>query len=199
MYSVIIVANGKGLRFNSNKMLAKIENKTVIQKTIEAFIDTNVDQIILVSSKEVFDCLPLSLKKLIQLTSGGETRSESVKCGLELVKNEYVLIHDGARPFISSKLIKNIMVCLKTSQAVIPKMNIVDCLKQNGKTVDRSEFFITQTPQGFVTELIKKAYEYCNNSFYDDAQLIEVKYPNIEIKYIEGEKTNIKITNPSDI
>ncbi|AGR41724.1 IspD/TarI family cytidylyltransferase [Spiroplasma diminutum] len=199
MISLIIVANGTGQRFGSNKMLLNIDGQYLINKTIKCFegID-DIKEIIVVSNQEIFNIID---NKKVICVNGGNTRSQSVECGLKLAKQEYVLIHDGARPFITKKLIKNIVNSLKNNEVVVPFLKISNCLKRISnskvKTVNREEYIQTQTPQGFKTSIIRKAYENNKAEFYDDCQLLEdTKY---EIHFINGEEENKKITFITDI
>ncbi|ALD65930.1 IspD/TarI family cytidylyltransferase [Spiroplasma cantharicola] len=199
MVSLIIVANGSSERFGQNKMLVKIENQFLVNQTISNFYNIkDIKEIILVSNKEVFNVIK---DNKIILIEGGATRSESVKKGLAVCKQKYVLIHDGARPFISKNLIISIIENLKLHDCVVPVLKITNCLKliKNNKikTVNREEYIQTQTPQGFKTELIKEAYEKKNIEAFDDCQLIEKQ--NNKIKFIDGDDKNIKITFKNDL
>ncbi|AKU79265.1 2-C-methyl-D-erythritol 4-phosphate cytidylyltransferase [Spiroplasma turonicum] len=201
MFTVIIVANGGSERFgDENKLLTKIDGDFLINKTINAFKKINeFDQIILVSNDEVFNVID---KNLITYVKGGKTRSLSVMEGLKLVKNNYVMIHDGARPFISKKLVEKIMYYQLKFDAVVPTLPITSCLKKmvNKKitTMNREIYFTTQTPQSFKTELIKNAYNCLDENWLDDIQAVE-KIKGIKIKTINGDEKNKKITFKEDI
>ncbi|AGR40717.1 IspD/TarI family cytidylyltransferase [Spiroplasma taiwanense] len=199
MISLIIVANGSSVRFGENKMLVKLKDEFLILKTIKNFLDFNeIDQIILVSNDQIFNVVNL---KEVEKVYGGLTRSESVQKGLEKVRNDFVIIHDGARPFTSKKLIKKLIQNLKPNIAVIPILKITNCLKKISnnkiKTVDREQYFISQTPQGFYTKLIIDCYKNFNRDWFDDSQAIEEN--NGKLILIEGDKKNIKITFKEDI
>ncbi|QHX36273.1 IspD/TarI family cytidylyltransferase [Spiroplasma sp. BIUS-1] len=199
MVSLIIVANGSGQRFGGNKMLAKIDNDFLINKTIECFSKVEkIKELILVSNKEVFDVIK---NKDVIFVDGGKTRSESVKKGLEKVTGDITLIHDGARPFVSNQIIEQVIKNLDENDCVIPSLKITNCLKKitNNKveTVNREEYLESQTPQGFKTEVIKKSYEKAVGDFYDDCQLLENS--NYKIKFVEGSYENKKITFLKDI
>ncbi|WP_339029936.1 IspD/TarI family cytidylyltransferase [Spiroplasma endosymbiont of Cantharis nigra] len=199
MISLIIVANGSSERFGQNKMLVKIGNELLINKTINSFYNIKeIKEIILVSNKDVFNLIK---DEKIILVEGGETRAESVKKGLELSKENYVLIHDGARPFVTKKLIQSIIENLKNYDCVVPTLKVINCLKliKNNKikTVNRDFYIQTQTPQGFKAEIIKKAYAKKNYRNFDDCQLIERQ--SNKVKFIDGEESNIKITFRKDL
>ncbi|WP_338985135.1 IspD/TarI family cytidylyltransferase [Spiroplasma endosymbiont of Diplazon laetatorius] len=199
MISLIIVANGTGQRFGENKMLVKIENEYLINKTINCF--KNIEQIkevILVSNKEVFDVVE---NDSIIFCEGGSTRSESVKIGLEKCTEEFVMIHDGARPYVSKRIINESIMNLENNDCVVPVLKVTNCLKQfvknKIKTVNREGFVQSQTPQSFKTKIIKEAYNKNLGEFYDDCQLLE--NDNYKIKLIEGSEKNKKITFKEDL
>ncbi|AHI52362.1 IspD/TarI family cytidylyltransferase [Spiroplasma culicicola] len=200
MFDLIIVANGKSLRFGENKMLIKINDQYLINKTVSQFIDNKMlNKIIVVSDIGMSEYIDKKYLDKIDFVNGGSTRSLSVQKGLEVVESEYVLIHDGARPFTSKQLIAKIVDNLKDNQVVIPILKVSNCLKYvNGeiKTVNRDDYVMSQTPQGFRSEIIKKAYSNVDPNWIDDCQAVENK--NIEIKFIEGEIKNIKITYKED-
>ncbi|WP_339020934.1 2-C-methyl-D-erythritol 4-phosphate cytidylyltransferase [Spiroplasma endosymbiont of Atherix ibis] len=199
MVSLIIVANGKSQRFGKNKMLAKIDNDFLINKTIKCFKEIkDISEIILVSNEEIFNIVK---NKKIIFVNGGLTRTESVKKGLDRVSKNFVLIHDGARPYVSKKIIESIIINLKENDCVVPVLKVINCLKKitNNKieTVNRDAYVQSQTPQGFKTKIIKKALENNSSNFYDDCQILEnMKY---KIKFIDGEDENKKITFINDL
>ncbi|AUB31083.1 IspD/TarI family cytidylyltransferase [Spiroplasma floricola] len=199
MVSLIIVANGASQRFGENKMLIKIENDFLINKTIKCFEQIKeIKEIILVSNEEIFNRVK---NKKTLFVNGGLTRTESVKKGLEKVSQDFVLIHDGARPYVSKKIIDSIISNLKENDCVVPVLKVTNCLKKitNNKveTVNRDNYVQSQTPQGFKTAIIKKALKNNFSDFYDDCQIIE----NMEykIKFIEGDEKNKKITFINDL
>ncbi len=144
---------------------------------------------------------PLGLKWLC--VAGGKLRQNSVYEGLKALPPTctHVLIHDGARPFVSAKLVENICIALTHEhKGVIPGLAITDTIKsvQNGlinKTLDRSKLFTVQTPQGFDRHILEKAHQKIqeqNLSVTDDASILE--YCNYPVYMIEGESQNVKIT-----
>ena len=106
-YDAIVVAAGKGKRaeLGFNKILFKMKNgKTVIENVLDIFLDDkDCQKIILVTDEEI-----VSKNKLVVVTKGGEERIDSVENGLALVESEYVLIHDGARPFLNKKALEEV-------------------------------------------------------------------------------------------
>ncbi|MBN3040959.1 MAG: 2-C-methyl-D-erythritol 4-phosphate cytidylyltransferase [Candidatus Omnitrophica bacterium] len=150
---------------------------------------------------------PYKAKKLgVFFVKGGPRRQDSVKNGLGFLGDDidYVLIHDGARPLASRKLVLNIIKELKKNQAVICALKPRDTLKFVGKkgyarkTLDRDKIVSVQTPQAFRKELILRAFDKRGKKYlFDDAQAVESL--GVKVKVIEGERTNIKITYPEDV
>ncbi|QBQ07221.1 2-C-methyl-D-erythritol 4-phosphate cytidylyltransferase [Spiroplasma gladiatoris] len=200
MIDLIIVANGKSSRFGKNKLLEKINSQTVIEKTIECFLENkNFNKIIIVTNNEIENILKSKFFN-IKFLKGGKTRSLSVKKGLQLVDSEFVMVHDGARPFVNNKLIENLISSIKQNDAVVPVLKITSCLKRTiGEliTQNRDEFVVSQTPQLFKASALKKEYKNVDQDWYDDCQAIENK--GYKIITIDGDNENIKITYKSDI
>jgi 2-C-methyl-D-erythritol 2,4-cyclodiphosphate synthase len=109
--------------------------------------------------------------------------------------SDITLVHDGARPFVSRELIEKIICDTKKHGSCVPKLEITESLKKDGKSVNREKFFTTQTPQGFKTENLMYAYSQ-NPNGTDDAEVFERFFP---VHYIDGERTNKKITFPEDL
>ncbi|KAF5271428.1 hypothetical protein FQR65_LT17606 [Abscondita terminalis] len=184
MCDLILLANGTSQRFGENKLLIKIGEEFLINSLLKKIIKIKeISQIILVTDIEIKNIV-INDKK-INVTSGGNSRQESVLSGLKLVNEKDVLIHDAARPFVEESLILEVIKELEHNDCVIPTLKIVDCLKHNGKTVNRDEFFLSQTPQGVKTDLIKKAYN-SDEVFFDEGHAIEKMDKDIVIKYIKG-------------
>lgn len=198
MFDVIIVAYGKSERAGLDKLSFDLNGQSVLARTINAFNSiTEINKIIVVTDKNIE-----SRDKII-VTKGGASRSDSVQCGLALVTAPYVLIHDGARPYVSKALIAKIMQTTLLYDSAIPCVKIVDSLRQLQdnrlvNSVDREKIAGVQTPQGFATALIKKAYSLSEGKTNTDESEIFAKY--IEPPYaIEGEVANKKITYAEDL
>lgn len=209
-YSAIVLCAGKGSRsgLTYNKMLYRFKNKTVYEMTMEIFLnDERCKQIVVVTKEEELDDLKkLISSKKIDYVFGGKERQDSVYNGLQVVKEDYVLIHDGARPYLKKENIDDIMECLNKNDAcllVVPvKDTIKVCIDGNiVKTLPREQLVQAQTPQAFKTELIKRCYQKGKDKNYiatDDASLVEY-FENIEVKAVLGSYSNIKITTPDDL
>ena len=209
-YSAIVLCAGKGSRsgLTYNKMLYRFKNKTVYEMSMEIFLnDERCKQIVVVTKEEELDDLQkLISSKKIDYVFGGKERQDSVYNGLRVVKEDYVLIHDGARPYLKKENIDDILECLNKNDAcllVVPvKDTIKVCIDGNiVKTLPREQLVQAQTPQAFKTELIKRCYQKGKDKNYiatDDASLVEY-FENIEVKAVLGSYSNIKITTPDDL
>lgn len=206
-YSAIITAGGTSSRFgNTNKLLEKIYNKEIIKYTVDAFINANIDEIIICANESIISLLEdfFTDYQNVKIIIGGNTRQASVYNGLQIVTGDYVLIHDGARPMITPEIIKNVMNEVAIKKAISVMTKTVDTIKEvdeNGKiirTIDRSKLYNTQTPQAFETSLIKDVHEKLKGQTYtDDAGMVEAM--GIEVYMVNGDYKNIKVTTKSDL
>lgn len=216
MNGVIIVAAGTGSRMKKdiNKQFIKLDNKEIIAYTIDKFyINNEIDDIVVVIKKDEEDYFKENILekynfKNIKIAYGGEERQDSVYNGIQkLDKNcEVVLVHDGARPFVTEEIINNSIQEAKKYNAVVVGVKVKDTIKvvgEEGNIVDtpnRKYLWSVQTPQVFKYDIITKAYENAYNENYygtDDAMLVEkIGY---DVKMIEGSYDNIKITTQEDL
>jgi len=208
-YSVVIVAAGKGSRTNLeyNKVFYKINGESVIHKTLSVFMqDEECVEIIVVISKveqAMFEHL-LDSDKIVYV-EGGSTRQESVYNGLEAVSSAYVMIHDGARPYLTNKEVGSLKQILKKEDACLLMVPVIDTIKivEDGyvvSTPQRSTCFAAQTPQCFKTSMIIDCHRKAIKDGFiasDDAQLVE-KYGG-KVKVVMGDYANKKITTKEDL
>ena len=207
-FSLIITAGGTSSRYgNTNKLLEKINDKTVIEETVAKFIDFDkIDEIIISANISIIPILGnmFSGFSKIKIIEGGNTRQKSVYNALQIVKNEFVLIHDGARPLIKKDTIAYVLEAVVDKNAVTVMTKTTDTIKEVDaegriiRTIDRSKLYNTQTPQAFRTDIIKQAHEKLKDgNFTDDCSMLEEL--NIPVYIVNGSYTNIKITIKSDI
>ena len=206
-FSVIITAGGTSSRYGtSNKLLEKINNLTVIEETVNKFIDfEQITEIIISANSGIIDVLNnIFNNHKINIIEGGSTRQKSVYNALKCVNNPYVLIHDGARPLITKDIIQNTMETTVKYNAVSVMTKTTDTIKEVDdtgriiRTIDRSKLYNTQTPQGFKTSLIVDAHEKLKDGNYtDDCSMLEEL--NIPVYIVNGDYTNIKITVKNDL
>ncbi len=215
--AMVIVAAGRGMRAgqeNGPKQYRLVGGKSVIWHTLKAAVDANIfSNIIVVIHLEDIDLIKEcagEYSKKISCVAGGATRQESVRNGLlalEVDAPEYVMIHDGVRPFIGMDLLVRVKEALGPEIAVLPALAVSDTLKRRNEkglidgTVDRQNLFAAQTPQAFPYAKILaahlKAHSEQVTDFTDDCALAE--WAGLSIKIIEGSPDNIKITWKRDI
>lgn len=214
-YKVIIPAAGSGSRMGAgfNKLFLKIKNSPIIELTIKIFgEDPRCNEIILPikeAEKHLFDTLNLSksIKQKITYVQGGSERQESVYNGLLSIKDAagYVLVHDGARPFVSKDVIERILERLNEHQAVICAVPMKDTIKKViddkvVETIDRSTLWGVQTPQAFTYDNLVQAHQKAiKNGFLgtDDASLVE--WNGQVVSVVSGDYNNIKVTTKEDL
>lgn len=213
-YSVVIPAAGSGSRMNLgyNKVFYEFRGKTVLEHTAQCFLnDPQCRQIIVIHSPEEEDMMKKFVKERfshsnIQLVIGGAQRSDSVYAGLREVRERLVLIHDGARPFITQDKIDALLDTLREYQACIlavPCKDTIKVVKQQiiASTPERTTLWQAQTPQAFHTELILHAHEEARRhqaDVTDDASVVE-QFTKHDVRIIMGSYENIKITTLGDL
>ena len=216
MNSVVIVSAGRGNRMKCdiNKQFLKIGGKEVIAHTIEKFYNNkNIGEIIIVVREDEKEFLQENIINKygyinLKIAFGGKERQDSVYNGLQEVdKNcSIVLIHDGARPFVTNEIIEQSIECAQKYNCAIVGIPVKDTIKivnENNdvcNTPDRNTLWSIQTPQVFEYSLIMKAHEKAKDDKYygtDDSMLIE--YLGYNVKVVEGSYDNIKITTPEDL
>lgn len=207
MISTIITAGGVSERFGSNKLLETYDGKAVIEHTILKFIDLS-DEIIIPATDETREFIkssPVFCEK-ITFASHGATRQKSVYNALNKCKyNDFVLIHDGARPFIEKSDIKKIIDEVKIKKALCAGVFATDTIKitdKDGKilkTTDRRNVFQAQTPQAFSYDLIYRAHKTFEDrdDFTDDSSLVEALGEPVYTYLCSG--VNKKITTRADL
>ena len=198
--SVVICAAGRGERagFDKNKLLAPLFGAPALWHTLKKFNIIEIDEVIVTSSENDYEeisalAAPFNYKVVI----GGSTRTESVKRALDAVTGDIVLIHDGARPFLSQKLIRDCIECVKKHRSAVCAFKATDTVIYSNTRLDRNEVFLVQTPQGFYTEDIRNAYEKAGDKIYTDDSAVYAEF--VATPYIlEGEAENKKLTYKSD-
>lgn len=211
-YSVIVLAAGRGSRTNLdyNKVFYTFENgQTVLNKSLSVFLsDEDCKQVVLVCADYEKDYVTENYlyDSRIQVVTGGQTRQDSVYNGLQIVDQDYVMIHDGARPFVEKKWILDLKHSLETVDACLLMVPSVDTTKivVDGyvkESLERKLVYHAQTPQCFKTDLIKECHQLARNKQVqatDDAQLVEW-FSKVRVKVVLSSFTNKKITLPEDL
>ena len=217
--TAIVLSGGSGTRMKSDipKQYLELDGYPVLYYSLRAFQDSDVDDIIIVSSKEYIDkcndiAICYGISKVSNVVCGGQERYESVYNGLLACQDtDMVLIHDGARPMISKDIIKRNLDELAHNSACVTGVLSKDTVKIADKdgfvmmTPERRYVWNIQTPQSFDYNLIMSSYEKMmqadtseRKGITDDAMVVEL-FSNRKIRFVEGEYSNIKITTPEDM
>lgn len=206
---ILGAGNGTRMKTKDSKLLLKIGGKTVIERSVDAFLSSSdIDEVIVtVREQDIETFSDLLTDERVTFVIGGDTRQQSVRNAVETIDECGLLaIHDGARPLISSDAIDDTVRAAKEYSAAATGVYVKDTIKVVDKdgfvvnTPDRSTLFAVQTPQIFDFELYKSALEFAEKNgrdFTDDCQLAE--YYGKKVKMVTGDYTNIKITTPEDI
>ena len=210
----VIVAAGRGVRLKAKtpKAFGGLKGKPLLYYSLKAFqVHPQISRIILVvDKKQLFNAFHLvkryKFSKVAMIVRGGKERKDSVASGLGEVRKhaKYVLIHDAARPFVTSKLISDIIKALKNFDCAIPGIPVKDTVKYADSrgvvraTLKREGLFQIQTPQGIRGSLIKSILKNTKKrrAAYDDASLVE---KTRKVKIVLSNPANIKITTPDDL
>ncbi len=217
-FAVILAAAGSGTRMGTTtkKQFLTLNEKPLLIRSLEGFLSVPFirEWVIVTGADDVEETRQLLHTYFseeghppLQVVAGGAERQESVYLGLQAIReSEYVLIHDGARPFVTGNLIKRIMDEVIQAGAVVPAIPVKDTIKQvdgNGwvsSTPERNSLWAVQTPQAFHLPLILEAHQQAIRQGWtgtDDGMLLEKM--GKPVKIVMGEEKNIKITTPFDL
>lgn len=218
MVSAIILSGGSGKRMESGtpKQFMEIGGKPLIYYALSRFEASIVDEIVLVTRKQDMDRMRSEVverygfRKIKRLVPGGAERYNSVYNGLKNINrsSDVVLIHDGARPFVTNSMILESIRTARKYKACTVAVPVKDTIKvvdedMNGiETPDRRMLYAVQTPQAFDVKTLLEAYKRMHidgsKDATDDTMIVE-KYIGINSRIIEGDYRNIKVTTPDDI
>lgn len=222
--TAIVLSAGQGKRMGTKiqKQYIELEGKPIVYYALETFQKSSlIDRIILVvgqgqeeyCQKEIIEKYQLS--KVTDIVEGGSERYHSVQNGLKKVgKDEYVFIHDGARPFVTEEMLERVYAAVCEYPACVVGMPVKDTIKiadENGfirETPKRSLVWQIQTPQVFDAELIVPAYRQVIEreqelldkgvQITDDAMVVETMCAH-PVKLVQGSYENMKLTTPEDL
>ena len=212
----IIPAAGEGRRMGGavEKQFICLRGIPILAHTLKIFDQSPlVDGVVLVvagrqrKSLEEMILGPYPCRKLIEVVRGGRERQESVSRGLDAVPTEceYVVIHDGVRPLVTSELLTSVLKAAQSHDAALAAIPARDTVKhaEDGQvkaTLERDTIWLAQTPQAFQASLLRRAYgevERARIIATDDAALVERL--GVEVQVVQGSPENIKVTTPSDL
>lgn len=200
--AALIPAAGRGERLGKgHKALVKVAGKTLLERSLEAFLG-HVDEVVIAVSQDMFSISEAIIANRAKLVLGGDSRQASVYALLEATDADIVLVHDAARPFLSQSIIKTCIEKVKDVGAATVVKAVVDSLivTNKGTTVNRDKLSAVQTPQAFKRELILKAHIAAmegNLSATDDAGL--VRAINAPVALVSGNNWLMKVTTPEDL
>jgi len=197
-----ILAAGRGTRFGADKVQALLGRKPVWRWAVDAYLShPEVDGVLVVGAT---DTLPLfDAPGLYKVVPGGTTRQDSSWAALQAAPPscETLLVHDAARPFVTPKIISDVLAGIRETGAAAAAVRVTDTIKQMVEggiaTLDRSRLWAMQTPQGARVDLLRRAHEVATDSHTDDMALIEAL--GVHPRIVEGDPRNFKITHPEDL
>ncbi len=204
----IVVGGGSGNRFGGTpKQYRRLGGDAIFRRALAAFAaHPRIDAVQPVigaddAARFAAACGDLPVRAAV---AGGATRSASVRAALDAVAADApdrILIHDAARPLVSTALVTRVVAALAHHAAVVPGVAVRDTLKRAPQgtieaTVDRGGLVAVQTPQGFAYPLLRAAHARGDDAT-DDAGLVERM--GVPVHVVEGEMTNLKITEPDDL
>lgn len=208
----LVVAAGRGTRMSGDvpKQYKMLAGQSVLRRTLHSFVShPEIDRVIpVIHPDDIDDFAAASAGLAVEpAIYGGETRQASVLNGLEHLADgsapAKVLIHDGARPFVTAKIIDDVLNALGHADAAIPVLDVHDTLKRSDgvtvtDTIDRSNLVRAQTPQGFRFPAILGAHrEMAGKALTDDAAVAEAT--GLTVATVSGLEENIKITRDEDL
>lgn len=221
-FSAIVLSAGVGSRMKSDipKQYMDLAGKPVIYYSLKAFEESGFSSIVLVCGKDDVEYCQKEIVEKYNLTCvtaivpGGKERYHSVYEGLKaLSETDYVFIHDGARPMITQDTILRLKEAVVQEEAAVAGMPVKDTIKivdeeaYVSETPERQYVWQVQTPQCFSYSLIYEAYKsiiqdeeegWTIPKITDDAMVLEYATDH-EVKMIEADYRNIKITTPEDL
>jgi 2-C-methyl-D-erythritol 4-phosphate cytidylyltransferase len=202
---VLIAASGISRRMGEDKLLLPLEVGTVIEETMEIFSHEKIKGVVLVCRDPVVEQMGRRHPNITSVVKGGEQRAESVMAGLRAIpEGSYVLVHDGARPFLSDAALERAIEAAEKKLCFFLGIPLRDTLKEMEghvvkRTPPREHFVLAQTPQGAPRDLLLAAYEEAKRAGFvgtDDCSYLE--FYGVEVVLVPGEEGNWKLTFPED-
>jgi len=203
----VIVAGGSGKRMGDvYKQFSLIAGKQLFLYPLEKFLEYGVKRVVLVVPEEKLSLIKEKTSKFnekIKVVRGGKRRQDSVYNGFKETSEEIVLIHDAVRPFISVELIARVVKGVEKFGICAPGIPVRDTLKIYKKdeilwTRSRTNLLQVQTPQGFRSGILEHIVSlFSTHSFTDELAFAEKL--NYDIRWVEGDPFNIKVTYPMDM
>lgn len=216
-YTLILLAAGSGRRMktSNNKIFLELDGISIIERTLNIFLaDDECCRVLLVIKKseklEIQKIFADRIDSRVEFVIGGEERQDSVSRAVKKLdlKDEYVMIHDGARAFVTKAELDRLKQSIINFSVVLLGIPVKDTIKQVNSekqvcaTIPRSKLWQAQTPQMFRVEILKKVHKRLQKTKFlgtDDVSLVEKFFPEEEILMVMGNDENIKLTTPVDL
>jgi len=207
---VVIAGAGISQRMGEDKVFMYLAGKPLLAWSVDVCQSCElVNQIAIVLHETKLDLgrrlvTERGWSKVVEVCPGGDRRQDSVRHGLSKLKGcDWVIIHDGARPFLTLELIRDGLEAAKSTGAAVAAVPVTDTVKRGGsdlmvkETLNRQELWAAQTPQIFRFDIITKAHEQIKDDVTDGAGMVEQL--GYKVKLYMGSYGNIKITTPQDL
>lgn len=212
MNVTVLLAAGSGTRLDQNKakQFIEVDGKELFLYSLDVFHNSsNIDKIVLVTRKEDIKHIKSVTSgyiKLIDVIEGGDTRELSVKNAVDYLKDvcqkdDVILIHDSARPFVNERIINDNIEAVKKYDAAVTAIKATDSMFMGedkvAKSLDRNIVWHAQTPQSFRFDLLTKAFDQFDATLTDDVAV--VLNIGVHPHIVLGDKTNFKVTTLEDL
>lgn len=207
---VVIVGAGSSQRMGTDKVFMSLAGRPLLAWSVDVCQRCElVDQIVIVLNKNKLNLgrrlvAEMGWSKVVEVCLGGDRRQDSVRQGLGKLRGcDWVLIHDGARPFLTLDLIDDGLKTAQATGSAVAAVPVKDTVKLGGSdlivggTLNRQELWAVQTPQVFRFDIITEAHEQVGSDVTDDASMVEQL--GYKVKLYMGSYDNIKITTPEDL
>jgi 2-C-methyl-D-erythritol 4-phosphate cytidylyltransferase len=207
---VVIAGAGSSQRMGADKVFIPLAGKPLLAWSVDVCQSCElVNQIVIVLNESKLDLgrrlvTERGWSKVVEVCPGGERRQDSVRQGLGKLNGcDWVIIHDGARPFLTLDLIRHGLEAAQSTGAAVAAVPVKDTVKLGGNdlmvrgTLNRQELWAVQTPQVFRFDIITEAHEQIKGDVTDDASMVE--HLGYKVKLYMGSYGNIKITTPEDL
>jgi len=205
-YSAVIVAAGRGERAGGGepKQFRLLGGRPMLAWPVQTFADdpTCAEIIIAVApggAGAAADKLG-ALASRCRFVEGGETRTASVRNAVSIASQSRVLVHDAARPLVSTRVIVDCLTALETAPAAAPALPVADALARDGasglEAMDRTSLYRIQTPQAFHTDALRGAFAEHAGDFPDEVSL--ARAAGLDVALVPGDEVNFKVTWPED-
>jgi 2-C-methyl-D-erythritol 4-phosphate cytidylyltransferase len=205
---VVIVAAGSSRRMGFDKLMAPLADRCVLAHSLTAFLQLEaVSQLVVVTDQDRFSRLPGHPSPKVSRCDGGTERHFSVFEGIQqLVNVDYIAVHDGARPLISSRQIEAVLDAAIIHKAASSAKRISDTVKRSDtsdfatESVSRKNLWAMETPQIFAADLLLRSYQkVIQESLLVTDEVSAVEYLGVKTKLVSNPTPNLKITFPEDI